>query len=498
VNLAEHLPALQVALPLLTAPLVILLRTGFLAWLTALLASLSSLGLAILLAIAVLESGTQHYAVGGWEPPFGIALSVDGLSALVLLLITGASSLALAGGRDSLRLDIDNRRAPMFYGAWLIAMAGLCGIAVTGDAFNVFVFMEISSLATYILIAAGRDRRALSAVFKYLIIGTIGATFYLIGVGFIYMMTGTLNFADMALRLDSAIDTRPIVIAAGFVTIGLALKAAIFPLHIWLPRAYTYAPNAVTVFIAACSTKVAIYVLLRFNFAVFHGNLLGHSELFSAFVIPLALAGILLASAIAVFQTNLKKLLAFSSVAQIGYIALAAGLTSAPGLMAALLHMFNHALAKGTLFLCVMAFALTASSTTLAGLQGIGRRMPWTMAAFVLAGLSLIGVPGTAGFISKWYLIVAVIDWPGGGWSIALVAAIVISSLLAVMYLWKFVEAAWFCDPPDGDVSRLEVGLPLRILIWLAALSNVYFGLFPRLPLALARSGTDTLLGGTY
>ena len=175
-NLADHLPALQVALPLLTAPLVILLRAGFLAWLAALVASLASLGLAILLTVTVLETGTQHYAVGGWQPPFGIALTVDGLSALVLLLITGASSLALAGGRQSLRLDIDNRRAPMFYGAWLIAMAGLCGIAVTGDAFNVFVFMEISSLATYILIAAGRDRRALSAVFKYLIIGTIGAT----------------------------------------------------------------------------------------------------------------------------------------------------------------------------------------------------------------------------------------------------------------------------------------------------------------------------------
>lgn len=496
-TLSEHLPVLQVIVPLLAAPLVILLRNGFLAWLASLLTSLCALGLAIQLTGVVLTHGIQHYHVGGWAPPFGISLSVDAFSALLLLLISGASSLALAGGRESLRRDIDNRRAPMFYGAWLIAVAGLSGIAVAGDAFNVFVFMEISSLATYILIAGGRDRRALSAVFKYLIIGTIGATFYLIGVGFIYMMTGTLNFADMALRLEDVIETRPVVIAAGFITIGLALKAAIFPLHVWLPRAYTYAPNAVTVFIAACSTKVALYVLLRFNFAVFHGNLLSHGELFSAFVIPMALSGILIASIVAVYQTNLKKLLAFSSVAQVGYIALAAGLTSASGLLAAMLHMFNHALAKGSLFLCVMAFVLVAGDCSLKNLQGIGRRMPWTMGAFVIAGLSLIGVPGTAGFISKWYLIVAALEFEYFGF--LLVAAIVISSLIAVAYLWHFVEGAYYGKPPEGDVTPMEVSLPLRCLIWVAALSNLFFGLFPQLPLALARSGTSTLLqGGLY
>jgi multicomponent Na+:H+ antiporter subunit D len=181
-------------------------------------------------------------------------------------------------------------------------------------------------------------------------------------------------------------------------------------------------------------------------------------------------------------------------VAQIGYIALAAGLASQAGLMSALLHMFNHALAKGTLFLCVLAFVLTSRSAMIADLQGIGRRMPWTMAAFVLAGLSLAGVPGTAGFISKWYLIVAVMEVPG--WGIPLVVAIIASSLMAVVYLWKFIEVAYYGEPPEGDARLMEVSLPLRTLIWVAALSNVYFGLFPQLPLALAQSGTGTLLGG--
>lgn len=472
-TLSEHLPILQVIVPLLAAPLVILLRNGFLAWAATLLTSLCTLGLGIQLTAVVLAHGTQHYHVGGWAPPFGISLSVDAFSALLLLLISGASSLALAGGRESLRRDIDNRRAPMFYGAWLIAVAGLSGIAVAGDAFNVFVFMEISSLATYILIAGGRDRRALSAVFKYLIIGTIGATFYLIGVGFIYMMTGTLNFADMAVRLEDVIETRPVVIAAGFITIGLALKAAIFPLHVWLPRAYTYAPNAVTVFIAACSTKVALYVLLRFNFAVFHGNLLSHSDLFRAFVIPLALSGILLASMMAVYQTNLKKLLAYSSVAQIGYIALAAGLTSASGLMAAMLHMFNHALAKGSLFLCAMAFILVAGDGSLQRLQGIGRRMPWTMGAFTIGALSMIGVPPTAGFISKWYLLTGSFQAE----NYLAIAAIVVSTLLNAAYFLPIVYNAWFkaeSEPPAIDHREAPLAIVIALSIT-ASLTVMFF-----------------------
>ena len=296
--------------------------------------------------------------------------------------------------RRSVDADIDASRQPLFYTAWLLALAGLSGIPVAADAFNIFVFMEISSLASYVIIAGGSDRRALPAVFKYLIMGTIGATFYLIGIGLIYLMTGTLNLADMELRIHEVADQRPILVAAGFITIGLALKAAVFPLHVWLPNAYTYAPNAVTVFLAACSTKVSLYLLLRFDFFVFQGNLAGHDVQFAYFLMPLAVLAILIASGVALFEQNIKRLLAYSSIAQIGYILLGASFVTVAGLTASTVHLFNHALAKGALFLAVGCLATSCMGLRLSDLGGVAKRMPWTAAAFVVAGFSLIGIPG--------------------------------------------------------------------------------------------------------
>jgi len=413
--LAQHLPALQVVVPMLVAPFVILLRPRGLAWAACTAASVLAFAIAVQLVQGVLDGGAVRYLMGSWPAPYGIELKVDALSALLLLAVTAASVLALVGGRESLDRQIDSGRQPYFYAAWLLALAGLSGIVVAADAFNIFVFMEISSLASYVLIAGGPDRRALPAVFKYLIMGTIGATFYLIGVGLIYMMTGTLNLADMEFRIHEVADQRPILAAAGFITVGLALKAAIFPLHVWLPNAYTYAPHMVTAFLAACSTKVSLYVLLRFDFFVFQGNLAGHAFQFAAYLMPLAILGILVGSAVAMFERNIKRLLAFSSVAQIGYMMLGASLVTVAGLTAGIVHIFNHALAKGTLFLAVASFATLAAGLRLDDLRGIARSMPWTFGAFVIAGLSLIGIPGTAGFVSKWYLISAAMEFGAAG-----------------------------------------------------------------------------------
>ena len=148
-------------------------------------------------------------------------------------------------------------------------MTGLLGIAVTGDIFNVFVFLEISSLSAYALIALGKDRRALTAAYQYLIMGSVGATFIVIGIGLMYGMTGTLNMADLAERIPAVAATRTIPVAFAFLAVGISLKLALFPLHLWLPSAYAYAPSAVTAFIASTATKVAVYMLLRFFFTIF-------------------------------------------------------------------------------------------------------------------------------------------------------------------------------------------------------------------------------------
>ena len=489
--LTPHLPALQVIVPMLMAPFVVLLRARSLSWAAATATSLLAFAIAIQLTTMVVGGTPVTYEMGSWPAPYGIGLQVDALSALILLVVTGASSIALIGGRESLAAIISADREPYFFAAWLLALAGMAGIVVAADAFNIFVFMEISSLASYVLIAGGPDRRALPATFKYLVMGTIGATFYLIGVGLIYMMTGTLNLGDMELRIHEVADQKPILAAAGFITVGLALKAAIFPLHVWLPNAYTYAPHIVTAFLAACATKVSLYVLLRFDFFVFQQNLVGHEFQFAAYLMPLAILGILVGSAVAMFERNIKRMLAFSSVAQIGYMMLGASMVTATGLTAATLHMFNHALAKGGLFLAIAAISIVAAGCRLSDIAGLARRMPWTFGALVVAGLSLIGVPGTAGFISKWYLINAALEY--GSLGLILILVILVSSLMAVVYVWRVVEAAAFGEPAARQKTQ-SVPLALTITIWVAAIANVVFGLAPSLSLSLATEAGTALL----
>ncbi|MEQ8859759.1 MAG: monovalent cation/H+ antiporter subunit D family protein [Pseudomonadales bacterium] len=488
-----HLPILQIIVPMLTAPVVTLLRVPSLPWAAATAASLVAFSVALSLVGAVDTASPIIYELGGWQAPYGIVLHVDHFSALLLVIITGASSVALAFGKPSLDQQVGQERAPMFYAAWLLVVSGLCGMAATGDAFNLFVFLEISSLATYVLIAAGPDRRALMATFRYLILGTIGATFYLVGVGLIYMMTGTLNLEDMAVRIGDVADLRPILVAAGFITVGLALKAAMFPLHVWMPNAYTFAPHVATVFLAACSTKAAIYVLIRFDHVVFLPHLSEHGELTTGFLMPLAVLAFLVGSAVAVFERNLKRMLGYSSVAQIGYILLGVSLLSTTGLTGAIVHMFNHALMKSALFMAVACLAFRANSVQLPDIAGAGRAMPLTMAAFVIAGLSMVGVPLTAGFVSKWYLVLACLEYGAVGYGLA--ALVLIASLLALVYVWKVVETAYFKPRPAGAPELSEAPPMMLAVLWVMALANVWFGVNTDFTLGLAGNAARALSG---
>ncbi|WP_308910944.1 monovalent cation/H+ antiporter subunit D family protein [Pseudokordiimonas caeni] len=491
---AHHLPVLQVVLPLVAAPLAVLCPGTRAPWVAAVLVSLAAFAIAVTLAFKVATTGAIAYELGGWPVPYGIGLHIDNFSSLMLLLITGASLAALLHGKPVIDKEVQSRPVSLFYGAWLLAVAGLAGMVVTGDAFNVFVFMEISSLATYVLIAAGPTRTAFSAVFKYIIMGSIGAMFYLIGVGLVYMMTGTLNMADMAARLHGVDDVVPVLAAAGFITVGLLLKAAIFPLHAWMPNAYAAAPSTVAVFLAACSTKVALYVLIRFDLGIFQPSLEGHDIQFSAFLMPFALVAMITGSLIAIFEKDLKRLLAFSSVAQLGYIVLGASLLTAAGMSAGILHLFNHALMKAALFLAVGSLVYRYGSAKLADLAGAGRAMPWTMAAFTVAALSLVGVPLTAGFISKWYLVLAAMEEGTFGWF--LIAVILASSLLAVIYVWRVIEVAYFRPAPEGAPAVKEAPWYLLAPTWALAGLNIYFGLAANAPNGLAARAAADLLGG--
>ena len=489
VGIGENLPALQVVLPLMMAAVVSLLPWRRVIWGVVLATTVAGFGITVALLRRVLAEGVVSYHLGGWAPPWGIEYRVDVVNAFLLLIVSGIAVAVTLYARLSVEREISAGRIRLFYAAFLLALTGLLGITITGDVFNVFVFLEISSLSTYALVAMGEDRRALTSAFRYLILGSIGATFIVIGIGMMYAKTGTLNMADLAVRLPEVAGSRTIVVAYAFLIIGIFLKLALFPLHRWLPDAYAFAPSAATAFIAATATKVAAYVLLRFAFTIF-GPLFSLERMqIDLVLLPLALAAVVTMSLVALSQADVKKMLAYSSLAQIGYIALGISLASVAGLTAGIVHLFNHALMKGALFMAVGCVRLEA-------MRGLGRRMPWTMAAFVAAGLSLVGVPLTVGFISKWYLILGAIE--KGWWPVA--GLVVITSLIAVAYIWRVVEAAYFQAPPDegekeGGGGLREAPLGLLLPMWAMVLANLYFGVDASLTARVAGQAARTLLG---
>jgi len=244
--MGDHLAVLQVVLPLAAAPLIVLVRDRGFAWIATTVVSYACLAIAIGLAVRVATAGPISYEIGSWPPPWGIEYRVDALSAFVLVLVALTASLVAPYARRSIAAEVAHDRAYLMYAMYCLCLAGLLGITITGDAFNIFVFLEISSLAMYVLIALGRNRKALVAAYQYMLMGTVGATFYVIGVGLLYLMTGTLNLVDLAARLREVEDLRPVLAALAFITVGIGLKLALFPLHQWLPNAYAYAPSMAT------------------------------------------------------------------------------------------------------------------------------------------------------------------------------------------------------------------------------------------------------------
>jgi multicomponent Na+:H+ antiporter subunit D len=490
-----HLPILQVLVPLMAAMLTGFCRRGSTAWAIALGVGWVSLGIAGWMLWKVITTGQSiSYLLGGWAAPWGIEYRVDVLNAFVLMLVTAVGAVIMPFARKSVASEIDSHQQAWFYTMYLLCLAGLLGIAVTGDAFNVFVFLEISSLSTYVIIALGRHRRALLASYQYLIVGTIGATFYVIGVGLIYLVTGTLNLADIAARLGaaSAEFPRPVLAALAFLTVGICLKLALFPLHLWLPNAYAYAPSVATAFLAGTATKVAVYLLIRLFYSVF-GTAIDFRALPVAEVLMvLSAAAMLLASLSAVFESNAKRMLAYSSVAQIGYITLGVSLGTKAGLTGGIVHLFNHAMMKATLFLAMGAVYYRIGSVQVGDLAGLGRKMPWTMAAFGLAGLGIMGIPGTAGFISKWYLALGALEkgyWP-------LVFLIVATSMIALVYIGAVLEGAYFREPSTAAANAREPPLSMLIPLLILAGGTIYFGIDTRLSAGIAAEAAAMLVGG--
>ncbi len=493
----SHLPILVILVPMVCAPMCVLTRRAVVAWAFFLTAATAALCCAVALAVQTVDGDVVRYTFGGWDAPVGIEYVVDAANAPVLLLVALVAFAVAIYARASVASEISAEQVPRFYACMCLCLTGLLGVAVTGDAFNLFVFLEISSLSSYALIAMGSRRRALLAAFRYLVIGTIGATFLLIGIGLAYSVTGTLNMADLAERLEDLHGNRVLTAAVAFVAVGLGVKMAAFPLHSWLPDAYGEAPSAVNTFLAGVGTKVALYAFARFTFAIFGAALVFERLSIDLVMLVAASAAMVVGSAVACFQSDLRYLLAWSSVAQIGYIVAGFALATPDGVSAGYLHLLNHGVTKAALFAAAGLLLLRLGTVRLDSLAGLGRRMPWTFTAILVGGLGLVGIPSTAGFVSKWSLVGALQEEHQWG----VLAAVLVSSVLAVGYVGRIVEIAWFREPAGdetADSGAASAAPPTMVIATggLVALT-VAIGVSPGLVADLADAAAVALLGGS-
>jgi multicomponent Na+:H+ antiporter subunit D len=371
----------------------------------------------------------------------------------MLVLVTTLSLITAIYARKTVEAEVPDR-SELFWCLYLLLVTGMIGIIVTGDVFNLFVLLEVASLTGYALVGIGKGH-ARFAGFRYLIIGTIGASFYLIGIGYLYALTGSLNMSDLRSILPELYSSRAVRTAFVFILTGFTIKIALFPLHAWQPDAYTYAPTAVSVIISTAMAKTAAYALIRVTFSVFTLAFIdGFLHVFDL-LCWVAAVSMIAGSIFAIRQNTFKRMLAYSSVANVGYIVLAIGLVPATtqGLNPAIMHILNHAVIKGCMFMAACAFIYRYDLWDIRRFEGLGRNMPWTCFALLLAILAMIGMPPSAGFVTKWYLILAVLEAK----RYSLVAVILFSTLLMIVYFWRLVEILYVRPAPSGDGAALRI-----------------------------------------
>lgn len=396
---------------------------------------------AVGLLVQVLTTGTQTYLMGGWEPPWGISLEVDTLSALMLVIVSVCALLNLITFSFT-PSKWPLGKTPAFLALYLMATAGHLGIVATGDAFNLFVFIEVAALSSYALLAMNSAKAAYSSL-KYLLVGSLGASFYLLGVGYLYITTGSLNMLDIAAILtDSSMS---MTVLAGFVILmlGLWVKMAVFPFHGWLPGAYSDASTAASGLLAPMTTKVMAYVVVRMLITVFPENLLTRMADFSTMAVWLACAAIVAGAVMAIAQKDLRRMLCYILVAEVGYMLGGAFLGNETAMTGTILHILADSAMTLTLFLAVGLIVARTGTSRIENMDGMFTVMPLTMLAFAAGAMSMIGVPPFCGFFSKWYLVSGALQ--AGHWVFA--ASLIMSSLVNVLLFFRVFERAFFRKP---------------------------------------------------
>lgn len=438
------------------------------------------LGIVFIISIYLLQhvgkEGPFSYHVGGWPPPWGVELYVDYLSAYVLMVLTSISFVVLIYGVEDLRHELKSDVLHWYCSLYLLLLGAMCGIALTNDLFNLYVFIEISTIAACGIISIKDDRKCIEASLKYLILSVMGSGCFLLAVAMLYMITGNLNFTYVAQELPHVLPLYPynIVIALSLIIVSLGVKSALFPLHVWLPDAHSSAPSPSSAVLSGLVIKIYAVALVKLLFQVFPPQIFEVIPVLDI-VLFLSVLAILAGSIIAMVQDDIKKMLAYSSIAQIGFVFMGIGLFEGRALAGGLLHIFNHAMMKAMLFLAAGLIIYASGIRKIRDLKGIGMRMPLTMLAFTVGAFSMVGIPGTNGFISKWHLALGALDLERPFF----VAVILLSSLLNGIYYFPIVIDAFFGTQIMPQSEHKDVPALMLVPVMVLAVGIIFFGFYP-------------------
>lgn len=488
----RHFPVLVVAVPILAAVLTPLIgmwrKKACMPWAAG--AAFVTSVMASSLVWKVYKSGKViSYHLGSWKPPFGIEIRFDEFSAATLM-IAGLGLMIIVFSKSYIEKELVPEKIVPYYTLLLLNLGGMIGFVVTGDIFNLFVFLEVISLSAYALTAISEEKIAEMAAFKYLLLGAISSIFTLLAIAFLYSITGTLNMNDLMFRLAHTPYTKVATIAFVLFIVGFCVKAAVFPMHVWLPDAHAIAPSPVSAVLSGLVVKIGIIGILRVFYIYNFENSVINIPPITTLLCWMGGIAIVMGAIFALFQDDIKMLLAYSTVSNIGYIIMGIGLASGTSIFGGVIHIFNHAIIKTTLFLCAGSLIYSTGYRRLTDLRGVGRKMPITAAIIVVGALSIVGIPPTAGFICKWYITLGALRAGKPLFAVILLAG----ALLIFVYYVKIINAIYFLEPTRSLEGVEEAPAFMLVPMIVLGVACLVFGVGAFIPLAVIRPGVVRLI----
>jgi len=420
-------------------------------------------------------------SLGGWQPPFCINLVAGPVGILFSAIIALVGLLVSIYALDYIREGAVER----YHTLYLLLLTGATGVVLTGDIFNLFVFFEILCISSYALVAYLGERSGIESAVKYLIQGSVGSSFLLIGIGLLYGQFGTLNIADIAEKITSASPISLFVPMVLFIT-GLGVEAAIFPLNAWLPDAHSSAPSSISAILSGIAIEVGLYAVTRVIFTIF-----GASGILS-FLAVLGILTLLVGEICAFSQNNIKRMLAYSSIGQIGLILFALAIGTSYGVAGGLFQLLSHTLSKALLFLAAGYMIYRAGSMEISAMEGMGKKMPITCLAFTIGAFSLVGLPPFTGFPSKFLIVRAALATQEAFFCV-LIGLVLLGTVIEVAYFFRVIQVLYFKGEKMNSVKK-EAPIAALIPIFFFVALIITVGIYPRLVTDVLNSAASEFL----